>query len=150
MKNSIRLMLFATLLSAAGSVLADECTLTIESNDMMQFNTSEMRVPASCSEVTVTMKHTGSMDESVMGHNWVLAPASDWQDVATKGMSAGADNEYVDPADDRVIAHTEVIGGGEETSVTFSLEGLEAGGDYQFFCSFPGHYAVMNGKFILE
>ncbi len=27
------------------------------------------------------------------------------------------------------------------------LESMTAGGDYSFFCSFPGHWAVMQGKF---
>ena len=35
------------------------------------------------------------------------------------------ENDYVKPGDDRVIAATEQIGGGESTSITFSLEGLE-------------------------
>ena len=43
-----------------------------------------------------------------------------------------------------------MIGGGEETSVTFDISGLEPGGDYTFFCSFPGHYVLMNGQFIVE
>mgnify|MGYP006273075589 CR=1 FL=1 len=25
-----------------------------------------------------------------------------------------------------------------------------AGGDYTFFCSFPGHWSVMHGKFIVN
>ena len=40
-----------------------------------------------------------------------------------------------------------VIGGGEETSVTFSIGSFSAGDDYTFFCSFPGHYAIMKGSF---
>ena len=43
-----------------------------------------------------------------------------------------------------------MIGGGEESSVTFNLSALEAGQDYIFFCSFPGHYALMKGQFIVE
>jgi azurin len=43
-----------------------------------------------------------------------------------------------------------VIGGGEETTITIDISGLEAGGDYTYFCSFPGHFVLMNGKFIVE
>ena len=39
------------------------------------------------------------------------------------------------------------IGGGESTEITFSTEKLKSGGDYSFFCSFPGHWAIMKGKF---
>ena len=42
------------------------------------------------------------------------------------------------------------VGGGEKDSVTFKTDVLEAGGDYDFFCSFPGHYAVMRGKVVVE
>jgi azurin len=52
--------------------------------------------------------------------------------------------------DPRIIAATELIGGGEQTTVTFDLSGLEPGGDYTFFCTFPGHFVLMNGKFIIE
>ncbi|MBT6073693.1 MAG: azurin, partial [Gammaproteobacteria bacterium] len=41
-------------------------------------------------------------------------------------------------------------GGGAETSVTFSGDLLTAGGDYTFFCSFPGHYAIMKGLFVVR
>ena len=40
-----------------------------------------------------------------------------------------------------------LIGGGEETTVTFDAP---AKGTYDFICSFPGHYALMKGKFIVE
>jgi azurin len=48
------------------------------------------------------------------------------------------------------LAASAIVGGGEETSVTFDISALTAGGDYTFFCSFPGHYVLMNGKFIIE
>lgn len=60
-------------------------------------------------------------------------------------MTAGPGNDYVKPGDERVVAHTKVIGGGESTAVTFATATLAAGGDYAFFCSFPGHWAVMKG-----
>jgi len=34
-----------------------------------------------------------------------------------------------------------------KTSVTFSIDSLVVGDDYTFFCSFPGHYAIMKGAF---
>ncbi len=65
-------------------------------------------------------------------------------------MKAGKEQEYVPADDDRVIAHTSMIGGGETTSVRFDTSNLESGGDYTFFCSFPGHYGMMNGKLVVE
>ena len=65
--------------------------------------------------------------------------------VNNDGVGAGPDNDYVKPGDERVIAHTKIIGGGEESSVTFPVAKLAAGTNYKFFCSFPGHAGVMNG-----
>ncbi|MOA50824.1 Azurin precursor [compost metagenome] len=44
-----------------------------------------------------------------------------------------------------MIAHTKVVGGGESDSVTFEVAKLKAGEQYMFFCSFPGHAALMKG-----
>ena len=38
-----------------------------------------------------------------------------------------------------------MIGGGESTSVTFDVSKIKDGGPYEFFCSFPGHAALMKG-----
>ena len=126
---------------------ADSCEQVIEGNDMLQFNLKEMKVSAACDSVTVTLKHTGVMAAEVMGHNWVLTTDSDFMPVATAAAEAGLENNYVPVGDDRVLSATSIIGGGEETSVTFSIGSLSAGDDYTFFCSFPGHYAIMKGSF---
>ena len=126
---------------------ADSCEQVIEGNDMLQFNLKEMKVSAACSSVTVTLKHTGVMAAEIMGHNWVLTTDSDFMPVATAAAGAGLESNYVPVGDDRVLSATSIIGGGEETSVTFSIESFSAGDDYTFFCSFPGHYAIMKGSF---
>jgi len=36
--------------------------------------------------------------------------------------------------------------GGEGTTISFSMEGLETDGDYKLFCSFPGHFMIMQGE----
>ncbi len=135
-------------LLASSSLHARSCDLAIASNDQMQFDTATLEVPADCKEVTLTLTHTGTIDAKTMGHNWVLTATPAYRSVAIAGMKAGAENHYV-PADDaRVIAHTKVVGGGEKTTVTFPTSGLVAGGDYTFFCSFPGHWGAMKGKLV--
>lgn len=136
------------LLAFAGQANGQECDLVIEGNDLIQFTQPELRVSSSCSEVTVTLKHVGALAANIMGHNWVLANTADWEAVAQAGQAAGP--PYVPAGDARVLAATDLIGGGEETSVTFDISGLEAGGDYTYFCSFPGHFVLMNGKLIIE
>ena len=82
-----------------------------------------------------------------MVHNWVLSKTVDVQSVATEGMRAGLVAKYVPPGDSRVIAVSDVIGGGESTSLVVSTASLTPGDDYTFFCSFPGHSYSMRGKF---
>ncbi|WP_162063868.1 azurin [Vibrio taketomensis] len=142
------LISITTLLTAAFSAQASaSCDVTIESNDMMQYSTDLISVPATCEEVSITLKHTGSLPATSMGHNIVIADTANVQAVGTEGMTAGIDNSYIKPGDDRVYAYSKVIGGGEETTLTFDTAALKAGGDYTFFCSFPGHWAIMKGKF---
>ena len=125
--------------------VAAKVTLTIEGNDLMQFNTNKMEVVEG-QEVTVVLKHVGQMSVDAMGHNWVLLAAG--TDIPAFGMAAVSAKEtgYI-PQDlkDKVIANTITIGGGEETTVTFTAP---KAGYYTFICSFPGHYGVMQGSFV--
>jgi azurin len=126
---------------------ADPCKVEISGNDLMQYDKKELAVPATCKEITVTLHHSGKQPREAMGHDWVLVKTADLAAVDQAGLSAGLANNYVAPGDKRVLAHTKVIGGGETTSVTFSASILSKGGDYSYLCTFPGHSALMHGKF---
>ncbi|MDN3666611.1 azurin [Algibacter miyuki] len=120
--------------------------VVITGNDAMQFNKKEIRVKAG-QKVKITLKHIGKMDKNVMGHNFVLLKQG--VNVATFGNSAAVAKatDYI-PADSQdVIAHTGIVGAGETVTVEFDAPAV---GTYDFLCSFPGHYAMMKGKFIVE
>ena len=85
------------------------------------------------------------MPKQVMGHNWVLTEEGQAQAVVSDGMTAGLESDYLKSGDDRVLAATKIIGGGEETSVEFDVATLNEGENYTFFCSFPGHISMMKG-----
>lgn len=140
----IRTVATLAVLFASSSAFA-ACSIDIEGNDAMQFNLSTIEVAKTCKDFTVNLKHPGKLDKAMMGHNWVLSKTADLQAVAMDGMSAGVEASYVKVGDPRVIAFTKVIGAGETTSVTFPVSKLAADGDYAFFCSFPGHWAIMKG-----
>lgn len=151
MKKTLKHISFAVLgLGLSASALAENCELTISGNDQLQFDKSELVVDANCDKVTVTLEHIGRLAKAQMGHNWVLTKSSDYQPVAQAGQAAGLDQDYLPADDDRIIAHTDLVGGGETTSVTFDVSELEAGGDYTYFCSFPGHWVVMKGQLIVK
>ncbi|MGE6449276.1 plastocyanin/azurin family copper-binding protein [Pseudoalteromonas tetraodonis] len=71
MKKLIAL-LSTTLLLSANAAYADECTLNIDANDMMQFSTKTLSAPKSCKQVTA-FRGAGKLTANVMGHNWVLS-----------------------------------------------------------------------------
>ena len=73
----------------------------------MQFDKKEIAVAADCTEVEITLKHTGKLPAQAMGHNWVLTKTADLTPVATDGMGAGFANDHVKPGDARVIASHE-------------------------------------------
>lgn len=147
----LRKLLAASLLSLASAPLwAAECSVDVESTDQMTYTTKAIEIDKGCKEFTVNLKHTGQLPKNVMGHNWVLSTAADMPAVVSDGMAAGLDNNYLKPDDARIIAHTKIIGGGESDSVSFDVSKLAAGNEYMFFCSFPGHSAMMKGTVTLK
>ncbi len=145
------LFLIASLLTF-GTINADINTqddvveIVIEGNDQIQFNLSEIKVKEG-DTVKLTLKHVGKLPKAAMGHNWVLLkPGTDIAAFAGKAVQA-RDNDYIPADTDEVIVHTEMIGGGEETTIEFTAP---AKGTYDFLCSFPAHYIKMQGKFIVE
>ncbi|MGH8157639.1 MAG: azurin [Rhodanobacter sp.] len=130
-------------------LMAAECSTTVEANDAMQYNQKTITVPKTCKSFTVTLKHTGKLPKTAMGHNWVLAHSADESGVIADGMHAGAANSYEKPGDTRIIAHTKLIGGGESDTATINVAKLKAGEQYAYFCTFPGHAALMKGTLSL-
>ena len=121
------------------------CKLEIAGNDAMQYDKKELDVAADCTQVQLTLSHSGKLPAAAMGHNWVLVKTADVTTVANGGMSAGLANNYLTPGDAHVIASTKIIGGGQSDTVTFATSKLTKGGDYTFMCTFPGHYVIMKG-----
>jgi azurin len=140
-----RIITLALLALLSTPLLAAECATTVEANDAMQFNTSTITVPKICKSFKVTLKHVGKLPVTAMGHNWVLSHSSDQAGVIADGMKAGAANSYEKPDDTRIVAHTKLIGGGESDTATVNVAKLKAGEEYAFFCTFPGHAALMKG-----
>jgi azurin len=140
----------AAFLAAPAQAAGKLCQLAISGNDAIQYDKKQLTITSDCTQVELTLTHTGKLPATSMGHDWVLVKAEDLAAVASDGLTAGAANNYVKPNDARVIAHTKVVGGGESTSVTFSTSALKKGQAYKYLCTFPGHNALMNGDFIIQ
>jgi azurin len=142
-------LLSLALLAAAGAAQAGNCHLTIEANDLMQFNARALEIDPECKDVQLTLKHVGKLPAHVLGHDWVLSRSSDVAALVNAGMAAGLDHGYLPQGDHRVVAATKVVGGGEETTIGFNAAALVPGVDYSYFCSYPGHSSLMRGRVIL-
>lgn len=130
--------------SATNAVAA----LEISAGDDMKFDKSELTVKAG-QKVTLTFHHTGTLAKEQMGHNFVIL--KEGTDVAAFAQAAMAahDTEYIPAAlSGDIIAHTDLIGGGESTKIEFDAPATP--GNYTYICSFPGHFVSMKGTFIVE
>lgn len=135
----------------AGQALAKTCELEISGNDQMQFDKKELVIDSkACDKVKLTLKHSGKLAKEIMGHNWVLAKTADKQAVIDGGIKAGPTSGYVAKGDAKVLAQTDLVGGGVKAETTFDVKKLKKGDDYTFLCTFPGHAGLMVGKFIVK
>jgi azurin len=123
---------------------AIENTIILNSNDAMLFDKKVIKVNYG-EKITLTLNHVGKIGKNFMGHNFVLLKKDvDVDDFAQRAIQA-RDNEYI-PEGDEIIITTKILGGGESDTVVFDAP---EPGKYIFICSFPGHYQLMRGEFIV-
>lgn len=149
MKHLVIATLGLGLLAFGGGAAAANCTIKLNGDDRMQYDQKEVTVSASCKTINIELAHTGQLPVVAMGHNVVVAATSDVTAINSAGAKAGAAAGYLPKGDAKVLGATDMIGGGETTKASFAGSKLEAGGDYTFFCSFPGHAALMKGKLVV-
>lgn len=80
-----------------------------------------------------------------MLHNFVLTQPGRGQAVGEAAMNLGIDGSaraYVPDSPD-VIVHTALVQPGESDTLFFTVPSTP--GDYDFLCTFPGHYQLMTG-----
>ena len=121
-------------------------TVDLTANDQMKYSMNEIHVKAG-EKVTLTLKNVGTMPKASMAHNFILlSGGTDKEAFAMKAMVAKT-TDYIPAALSKsIMAHTKLLGPGESDTITFTVPA----GTYEFICSFPGHYASMNGKLIAE
>ena len=134
----------------APKVVVDDgktATVNLTGNDQMRFNVQKVTVKAG-RKVKVNLKHIGKLPITAMGHNFVLLkPGTDLAAFNAKAINAKATGYIPASEADKIIANTTLIGGGGSTSIEFDAPPK---GTYTFICSYPGHYALMKGQFIVE
>ena len=131
---------------AVSKAESNVANVVLTANDMMKYNTNEIKVKAG-QKVKLTLRHVGKMDVNIMGHNFVLLKKDADLVAFATAASTQKDNNYIPKESQDIIAHTDMIGGGQVTTIEFDAPEV---GTYEFLCSFPAHYAMMRGKFIVE
>lgn len=131
-----------TAAPAAGAAV----TLEIGSKgDELAYDKTTLEAAAG-SKITLNFKNNSNPGANLL-HNWVLGKPGTGDGIAADGISAGEANDYLKSNDDRVLAHTKMVKGGESSSVTFDAP---AAGEYPFICTFPGHAVLMKGTLTIK
>ena len=123
------------------------------SKDLLLLTYDEMRYDQTSltakvgQKITLTLKHLGKLDKSIMGHNFVLLKKDASVNKFINDAIAFASNDYIPTNSNDIIAYTKMLGGGESDTITFEI--LDKG-EYTFLCSFPGHGPLMQGVLIVS
>ena len=124
--------------------------IIINGNDAMQFDVKSYQV-AIGQPVRLTFKNVGSMPKIAMGHNLViLKEGIDGLAFGQKVLASGgsASNPLPSSLLGDVVAHTKLLGPGESETIDFSAPNKP--GEYEYICTFPGHFAMMRGTMIVK
>ncbi len=135
------LLLFSSLAISAEE--GEVKTVEISADDTMRYDPAGFEVKAG-QRVRIVLKNVGKLPKIAMGHNLiVLKEGAKMAEFAQAALTA-KDSGYI-PESKRgeTIAYTKLLGPGESDSIEFSAP--EKPGKYEYFCSFPGHWALMKG-----
>ena len=122
---------------------AADIEVTITGNDTMQYDKKAFTVETG-KKVKLIFKNVGKLPKAAMGHNVViLKKGVNKVTFATAAITAGPAADYLPAANKKdILAHTKLLGPGEEESIIFTAP---AAGTYDYLCTFPGHFALMSG-----
>lgn len=101
-------------------------------------------------EIRIRLTTESKLPATAMAHNFVLLTMTADATAFANTAAQAKDNDYI-PADmqDQVIASTDLAAGGETVEVTFTAP--EESGEYEYICSFPGHFSAgMKGTLTVE
>ena len=137
------------------TAVVQEATTPVNTNDTivvtalganmseMKFDVKSIKVPAN-KEITFALVNEST--DATMPHNIVFIQAGTANDVGQAGYKF-LENAYVAPDDKNVIAHSPLAQINETVYFSFTTPNA---GEYEFICSYPGHWGMMKGKFVTE
>ena len=101
-------------------------------------------------ELRISLTTVSNLPPTAMSHNFALLDLGTDLDAFIRAAISARDNDYISPEfEGQVIVATAMVGNGESDTITFTVP--ETPGEYDFICSFPGHFAGgMVGKLIVQ
>lgn len=101
-------------------------------------------------KLRVELTNVSSLPPSAMSHNFALLKLGTDARAFSNASAKAKDNAYIAPdMENKVITSTDMLGGDETDSVTFTVP--DKTGRYDYVCTFPGHFAAgMRGKLIVQ
>lgn len=119
---------------------AEAREVVIKANDQMKFDIENFDVKPG-ETIRLVLDNVGTMPKFSMGHNVVILKLDADPAAFVEAAMNAAGNEYIPQgSEDKIVAHTKLLGGGEKDTITFTAP--EQTGAYPFLCSFPGHYQI--------
>ncbi|MBA3649111.1 MAG: cupredoxin domain-containing protein [Chitinophagales bacterium] len=114
------------------------------SMDVMSYSMADIHVKSGS---TIKIHFSNTAKDSALKHNFFIVKTGTMEQVATAGNAAGPAKEFVPDDRSNVLYHSPLLNPGQSADLVFAAPPF---GNYQFVCTYPGHWQKMNGKFIVE
>lgn len=130
--------LMATQIFAATGETENVREITVKGTDNMKFDVTLIEAePGETLRITLVVE--SNLPRAAMGHNIAVVDQGVNMEEFVFASMTEKETEYIAPAfQDQVIANTKMIGGGETDTIEFTVP--ETPGDYEYVCTFPGHF----------
>ncbi len=135
--------------AASGDV---DRTVTLQpKGNQMKYKQTEFTVAPG---ETVKLVFENTATSPSMQHNVVILTSNEeglFQKIGSAGTQAGSTNDYVpqkESLQEKILAHTAMSKPGETVEVTFTAP--EDPGEHGYVCTFPGHWATMQGTMYVK
>ena len=123
----------------------EEFTIEALGNTMMDMKYSLKNISVNAgSWVRINLVNKGL--DPAMIHNILIVNYNKRAEVATAAIEVGPELDYI-PKSKEVIAGSKQANPGETVTLEFKAPSK---GNYEFFCSYPGHSSKMRGYFFVK
>ncbi len=103
----------------------------------LKYNLNNFSVKAG-SKVKITF-----LNPDVIPHNLLIVEPGSRAEIGNQAIAMGADAVKKAPKNSKILHGTKMLEAGQKETLEFTAPSKP--GDYEFICTFPGHWAVMNG-----